>query len=353
LSPKGRKNAAFNKLKIIESVIKSEPHGMNTSELASEIGIHITTVTRLCKPLVKNRFLMDKKYKHGRYHITEKVYADPKLQASLFAGESTRGIFYGFDNYLPQSSEKFALKHFQDSSLSENKFWTRLEKILSNHPSEEKMTLLNFAMKAGIQMLYVMTEATHKRLLELTLGKNTIGQVSLELKGVEKDRLAEIWVKNAINPVLIFREFRKLRVIRRGLAIPRQIPEYKDKELAKEIQKSRRNPFIPVNPTLFESDKENLNKITKAFEELWPMTYQGFEAIKSKLPRLVDSTLETRDELERLDSEKNITEKLKMKLAKKSRIPVSNSFKMLFDSAAADEPRCKQDSRKRKPSNRG
>ena len=55
------KMLAFNKLKIIESVIKSEPHGMNTSELASEIGIHMTTVTRLCKPLVKNRFLMDKK----------------------------------------------------------------------------------------------------------------------------------------------------------------------------------------------------------------------------------------------------------------------------------------------------
>ena len=124
-----------------------------------------------------------------------------------------------------------------------------------------------------------MTEAIHKRLLELTLGKNTIGQVSLELKGVEKDRLVEIWVKNAIDPVLIFREFRKLPVIRRGLAIPRQIPQYKDKELAKEIQKSRRNPFIPVNPALFESDKENLNKITKAFEELWPITYQGFEAL--------------------------------------------------------------------------
>ena len=149
MSHKGRKNTAFNKLKIIESVIKSEPHGRSTSELTSETGIHTTTVTRLCKPLVKDRFLMDKEYKHGRYHITERVYADPKLEASLFAGESTRGIFYGFDNYLPQSNEKFALKRFQDSSFLENKFWTRLEKILSNNPTKEKITLLNFAMKVG------------------------------------------------------------------------------------------------------------------------------------------------------------------------------------------------------------
>ena len=133
-----------------------------------------------------------------------------------------------------------------------------------------------------------------------------------------------------------FREFRKLQVIRRGLAIPRKIPKYKDKELLEKIQKSGRNPFNPDNPTLFESDKENLDKITRAFEELWPLTYQGFEAIKSSLTRLVDSTFETRDELEKLDSEKYITEELEIKLAKIPRISVSEPFKMFFDST--DKP---------------
>lgn len=125
---------------------------------------------------MKDRYLTDKEYKHGRYHITEKVYEDPKLKASIFAGESIRGLFYGFDNYLPRSNEDAPLKRFQDSLLLEHKFWTRLGKFHSNNLSEEKMTLLIFAMKVGIQVLYVMTEAIHKRLLELSLGKNTIDQ---------------------------------------------------------------------------------------------------------------------------------------------------------------------------------
>ena len=79
----------------------------------------------------------------------------------------------------------------------------------------------------------------------------------------------------------------------------------------KEIHKSESNPFVPDNPTLFELDEENFKQIIGAFADLWPITYKGFEDIKNRLPRSVDSTFETRDELEKMDSEKNITEKLK------------------------------------------
>ena len=184
--------------------------------------------------------------------------------------------------------------------------------MVSSKPSEEKKALLNFAMKVGVEILYAMIEAIRKHSPKLALGINEIGQASVELrKGIEKDRLAEIWVKNALNPLVIFREFVKLPVIKRGLAIPRQIPQYKNKELVKEIHKSRSNPFVPDNPTLFELDEENFKQIIGAFADLWPITYKGFEDIKNRLPRSVDSTFETRDELEKMDSEKNITEKLK------------------------------------------
>ena len=245
MSSKGRRNAAFNNSKIIRSITNSEPLGKNTSEIALDTGINRTTVTRRCKQLVKDRYLTDKEHKHGKYHITEKVYGDPKLQASIFAGESIRGIFHGFLNYLPIKNEDSASK---DSLLLENKFWTSLEEIISSKPSEEKKALLNFAMKVGVQILYAMIEAIHKHSPKLALGKNEIGQASIELKGIEKDRLTQIWVKNAINPLAIFREFVKLPVIRRGLAISRQIPQYKNKELVKEIHKSRIESVRPRQP---------------------------------------------------------------------------------------------------------
>lgn len=345
---KGRKNVVFNNTKIILSIKNSEPLGRNISEISLDTGINRGTVTRRCTQLAKNRFLTNKDHKHGRYHITEKVYSDPELQASIFADESIRGIFYGFTNHLPLDNE--ISKYFQESLQLEDKFWTSLESNLSDNLYEEKYILQNFVVRVGLQVTYAMIEAVRKNELRLALGKNEIGQVNIELKGIENDSLTRIWVKKAISPLVIFREFVKLPIIRRGRAIPRDMPAYEDKELLNEIQKYRRNPFNPDNPSIYELDKENMNKITEAFKELWPATYQGFEAIKTKLPKLVESTYDTRNEFEKLDSEKNITEKLKTELAKKTKTPVSESFRMLFNSV--DKPQHKQYNRKRKPSNR-
>lgn len=257
-----------NKEKILSDIARSEPEGRTTGELTRDTGLSRETIYTQCKEL-QDLGLISKKGKFAKYRLTDKTLYDPTLSAWVFRGEVMRGI-----------------ARWSVPWTRPNKF-CRLEPNTPDKEYETEAGLFDFANKIGALIVYVLLHALRPRDTALN-GSSKMKVVNLS--GKVKTEQAKRWVENTISPFLILREFSNLDQVAEGLAVHYHPPideslSTKIKEKKKEAYKKRRK-MDPHDPfwTGFELDRENFNRLTAAFANVYPEINAQLEYIRKTLP---------------------------------------------------------------------
>ena len=106
--------------------------------------------------------------------------------------------------------------------------YNRQFKSIRNEKNQDlldQFTLLDFANRLSSILLYTLLQV-----IRPYIDSNKLDKEAIELKGKKRDDIARTWIKS-LNPQLIFREFAKLDLIKKGRAIhnlnlnPRKVPE--------------------------------------------------------------------------------------------------------------------------------
>jgi DNA-binding transcriptional ArsR family regulator len=257
-----------NKGKILQSLANSHPEGKTTSELVIDTKLARDTIYTHGKELKKNG-LVTKNGKFGKYRLTEEAFGDPGLRDWLLGAEVMRKVMD------------------RDVSVL-NKF---CKKYVPEDASEEQEILFIFALKMGALITYIMKEAMRPKNLAISINSM---QKEIDLKGKEKNELANKWVNNTISPSRILWEFSKLSVVKRGLAIWNPVPINRNlpPQIQKRIMGIQKNSkqFDPYNPSwsLYEMNEDNFKKLDKAYKYTFPDIFRALEKIRNELPMKID-----------------------------------------------------------------
>lgn len=211
---KTRSNVSLNRNSIIGSIERSESKGRKVNEIVKDTGLGRATIERHLREL-EGVCIVKKENKQAPYQLTQKLYGDPKSKAFLFQSEAFKQL--GNLNWL-SSKSKF---------LNPN-IYNRQFKSIRNEKNQDlldQFTLLDFANRLSSILLYTLLQV-----IRPYIDSNKLDKEAIELKGKKRDDIARTWIKS-LNPQLIFREFAKLDLIKKGRAIhnlnlnPRKVPE--------------------------------------------------------------------------------------------------------------------------------
>jgi hypothetical protein len=319
LPRKTRSNVSLNRNSIIGSIERSESKGLKVNAIVRDTGLGRATVERYLRDL-EGGYIVKKENKQAPYHLTQKLNGDPKSKAFLFQSEAFRQL--GNLNWLSSNSK------FLNPKIYNRKFNSvRNEK---NQDLLDQFTLLDFANRLSSIILYTLLQVIRPYMDSYKLDKEAI-----ELKGKKRDDIARTWIKS-LNPQLIFREFSKLDMIKKGRAIhnldldPMKTPEsiiktksLNHEERTREIMRVNtlqslndeqqktleQNPEIkkdfnrwlkeyirgtrlysPDNPewSLYEMEENSFSRLIKAYAPLYPEIYSDLEHICEGLPGKIE-----------------------------------------------------------------
>ena len=294
------KNRERNRLEILRHIASSEPEGVSTHKLATELDLHRDTIHTICKTLM-NEDLVTKTGKFGNYHVTTRAYQDPELTARIFFNESLRWI-------RSNTSPILTLKEEEDNQIRDTvkerykreheTFWNKLYQI---HPdSPERKIFLKFAVDIGMLITDIMVEAVRPRHGKKYIN-NASKEVEIDLKPGEKRRQVELWVQNAINANDILNEFIKLPMIKRGIAEPQYMKQVHEENINPALPENEKKAFLALHRFLntdnplyspYEMDEQSFKKLKDTIYEIWPWSIDKFDGIQKQLPEMIKSGYE-------------------------------------------------------------
>lgn len=294
------KNRERNRLEILRYIASSEPEGASTHKLTTKLDLHRDTIHTICKTLM-NEDLVTKAGKFGKYHVTTRAYQDPELTARIFFNESLRWI-------RSNTSPILMLKEEEDNEIrnkvkeryerEHETFWNKLYQIYPD--SQERKTLLKFAVDIGMLITAIMVEAVRPRHDKKYIN-NASKEVEIDLKPGEKRRQAELWVQNAINASDILNEFIKLPMVKRGIAVPQYLKQIREKNINPALPENKKKELLARHRFLntdnpkyspYEMDEQSFKKLKDTLYELWPWSIDKFDSIQNRLPEIIKSGYE-------------------------------------------------------------
>ena len=307
-----KKKGERNRLEILRHIASSEPEGVSTSKLVTELNLHRDTVHTNCKTLMTEG-LVTKAGKFGNYQVTTRAYQYPELTARIFFNESLRWI-------RSNTSPVLTLKEEEDNETRDTvkeryereheTFWNKLYQIHSD--SLEKKTLLKFAVDIGMLITHIMIEAVRPHHDKKYIN-NTGKEVEIDLKPGEKRRQAELWVQNAINANDILNEFIKLPMVKRGITEPQYMKEIRKKNINPALPENKKKELLARHRFLntdnpkyspYEMDEQSFKKLKDTLYELWPWSIDKFDDVQNRLPEIIKSGYEqaefNKDQLQKL-----------------------------------------------------
>ena len=192
-----RTNVGINRRRIIESILESEPNGKSRNELSQDTGLNAETVTENCKQLQYYGWIF-KKNKQAKYHITDDVYGYPELIGHSFGREAIGTIWDDIRRELLRSGEAIT----------------------------EQQLLREFASRLSETIVYILIQSLSPK--RLFLNRNDEQLVDLpyriniknnyHIKRKFKEEMSRELVERAIRPIRLLSEFRRLPIVKRGLA---------------------------------------------------------------------------------------------------------------------------------------
>lgn len=295
LSKKGGTNVALKKRRILELIAKYEPEGRRVIPISEDLHIHRATASRFCDELANDDWIK-RNNKQSAYHLAQQAYGDPGLGAFLFSGQTAR-----------KSSNKLVISSFNkfcDQQLCKD-ILNRKRPVHTDDLYNE-LVLFDFVNTIGAWITYIMMQAVRPDKVIIAI-KGTNFEMR---KGKDKDKVAETWI-DSIKGRWLFHEFEQLELVKKGLSIYNPIPIDKQKITDgfteddrkklnensklkmkfKEWLKDRYDYFnerrYDPNSSLwsyYEMHKENFDKLTTAFSNLYPKLFEEFETIREALP---------------------------------------------------------------------
>lgn len=198
---------------------------------------------------------------YGKYFLTDKIFENPKFTASTFS--------------------KNAISKITDvDALTENPFVKVDENNIANGYIQE-YSLFAFANKIGAFIVYSMLEAMNP------------DNMKHLVKGIDKEQFVRDKIDKVIDPQRILREFCRIELVKRGLAVWNALPINKSlpPKVRRELLARQRKvkQFEPHNPawSQYEMDHDSSEKGLQGFRRVYPSIFRELEKTKNDLPSTI------------------------------------------------------------------
>jgi hypothetical protein len=269
LRKRNKENKDYNKQKMLDEIAYSEPQGLTTNELCKIMDCTRETIRRLGNELIKEKKII-KTGRFGHYHINKEFAStNTALQGKLFRRPAlSQMLELSYYKTIPRDKEKESYfesyESFNEKDFSkENKIFNVILEWAStknnnnldlSHPEitlEEKIKekILNFTMKIGLLITYIMIESVKP------IDKKTVNEK-------EKLKLAELWIKNSIDLYEIYREFQDIvKAIERTKTV-------KNNNMIK-VYDTKENEYV-----LKDKDEFTKNYLIDIYQKIWPFTFE-------------------------------------------------------------------------------
>lgn len=212
---------------IILELIAENNNQLNTNDLTKITGFHRDTIYSNCKELMERGYI-NKNGKYGTYYLTLKAFNKPDLRGLNFAREVTKIMRrYGISFILEKEIQSLFDKKYSDLTVIQ-------QQILS----------LSLSMGAYITYVFLQSKNPNDWIFSsLSDNKEKWDKGMSALSEQEKDEVIRLWVKNAVNPLYLLMQFKRLNIIKR----------------------------------------HDFEKLIKSYEKVFPDLYKQFEDINRKM----------------------------------------------------------------------
>jgi hypothetical protein len=310
-----------NKQRILECVGAELTHGKPTGRIVSETGLSRDTVYDLGLELIKEGSLI-KYRKHGNYILApESMYGNQKFFARKFTEEIMQMVskhpafrfqYFCINNRFGSTALRKRINYLKNQDYT----------LLHDKPDEktemEAILVYEFANRIGALTSYLLIcslKFYSKSAIEV--GKKSIPIVD------SIDRLILDWLNAALSPHILLNEFHKFMDRERAFTFGEEIlRRTKKPELVPPPSpKVRNNPKSKTRElqhwSFYQIEPSVIERLSKAFEEVYPDLFKNAEDIRRKLPDEINKRLEDAqkwgNEIENSESYRELQEKRKRK----------------------------------------
>lgn len=261
-----------NKERMFKLVLANEPNGLSTPQLAAMMECHPDTVLRIGKELIRERKLVPKKGRFGKYHIAKQVYRDPTyiaqdLMSELLYKPAFRSPFRNQYLCIDDSFSNETLSERLDFLLSQN---TTFFNVAQNRSEMDSILTHEFASRIGAIITYLIILAfqfnRNSSLHSLTTVRGKLENEETNtgpcpeqnrypghLEGRLVDKLIRNWVHRAIQPTILLNEFVRFMNSARAAI-------YGENTFGRA-----RNDSEPKQRSLYETSPEDYNGFIRAY----------------------------------------------------------------------------------------
>ena len=279
----------------------------SNTELMKDTRLSKDTIIEHTKRM-KNKGIINKTGKKGKWYLTNDAYKYPKLRATLFRKKAMTKIL----KYNLPIEKKLNFLSVDNKNSPINLDSDRDHKSIQKQDIVIQQQLSRFASKVGCYVVYCFITA-----IEPNIWRPKIDITEIEfMLGRDKDKVIKAWNENCIDIAGIFREFCNLKIVKQGLArgTPNKPPSFnkivqlvaqsskvKNKELsssqinefAKDIhrqykinyEQNNKRKLNPEDPTwsLYELDKSIFDDLVKNLKYIYPNVVEELDKIKDGL----------------------------------------------------------------------
>jgi hypothetical protein len=277
-----------HKERMIKLVLDSEPDGLSTPELSKEMKCHPDTVLKIGKELIRERKLVPKNGRFGKYHVTKEVYRDPTyiaqdLMYELLYKPAFRSPFRNQYLCIDDSFSNETLSERLDFLLSQDRSYFN---VPQNRSEMDSILTHEFASRIGAIITYLIILPFQFNRNSPSHSLNTVrGQLenkeanpSLgpeqnrypeQLEGRRVDKLIIDWINNAIQPTTILIEFIRF-MNNAGRSI-----------YGEDILRRDKNDSNLQQRSFYEINSEDYHRLKCAYARSYPKLFDLIEEIRN------------------------------------------------------------------------
>jgi hypothetical protein len=248
--------------KIIDRIVNSEPDGRRVMEIAKDTDLNRETISIHCKELEYDDLAITRKNKQSPYHLTQKMYGNPRAASFFFQIEATDKIREG-DTWISDNSRFCNIDYCFTiiNAIYNLKDPDNSHKIRHEF---EQLVLFEFGNRIGALVLYTMLQAIRPTKEDV----QKIAREKMPLKGKDKDEAGKSWIES-ISMDRIFQEFSRLPMIRERL-IPSK-------------HKQQRQKKNTTQPSSYEMKERDFDMLENMFSSVYPDFYKKLDSIRKNV----------------------------------------------------------------------
>jgi DNA-binding transcriptional regulator GbsR (MarR family) len=254
---------------ILLSLITNGP--MTTTELSDHTGFNRDNIWVHSKSLTRRGLIEKKGGKFGKYHVKNNIYENPSNSAHLLmdkvfvSGCSTGKSYISEPRLIIDLLRSFIPTQKSYISLSRERSLSKIDWSDKSLENIKRIQLFSFAIRIGAYITYSLIQSMSPKRWNPRFDGVPLAKTS----GKGNDQAVEEYVKNCINPLVIFWKFRQLDTVLGGL-------QYN------ESKKSYDGLTLNPHWSRYRLDENVYNKLVNSFKEIWPDVFEFLEIMSKE-----------------------------------------------------------------------